>query len=315
MKKFLQIDEQILFLKTEGKLEIDNQESLKYYLISYGFCDLIENYDCFFKDLKNENGEYKKGIASSDIIDAFNFDREIAHKILASILNIERRLCCACATILAKTFINNNVKKIIPNFANTNILIKSEDNFLYVFPKLKGQQIDDFKKELIQYNDKICKNTKEEDVPIWILARNWSLSIVIKILANIRMELKAEIIKEYFQMKMVSKSIIQNFLDVMIVLNNIKFRTYHNNSVLNIDVKQKKDSINQMLNNLSLRNNKYQASKSIRLYEIVTIIDYLWHKNTHSLTEQVVGMINELLKRNPKRVNDWKHLLRYIKFE
>lgn len=323
MSRFLSIDEQISLLQDERHLEIPSKNRFSYYLKSYNFENIIKRYDRFFLLEKQSGYKYQKGVTSEDIIDIFNFDRAISQMILPNLLNIERKLATAISTVLCEKFTNQTSKNYIREMEKGLLLNISSRDFSFIFPKIDSDEINAFKYELAKHTIKsnkmkikygITDELNVRNIPLWELSVNWTFGNIIEILTNIRKEIRTKIVKYYFQKDKLSDEIIDNFISVVKLLNIVKNRTYHNNQIFDIEIKLEHQNINSFIEHLELRDPIYAGSNSIRLYDIITIIDYLWHLREYNLFDRITALLNECIKINKTRLVTWRKCISFMKF-
>ncbi len=322
MKKFLTIDEQINFLKKEKKLKIIDEEKLRYYISSYNYKNVIKRYNRFFFDNNFEGGTYLNNITSNDIISIFNFDRALSQMMLPNLLNIERKLATAISSVLCEKFLDHKKNTYIPEMEGGLLTNISNKDFSYIFPKLFSDEIVGFKYQLVKNSIKSSKIKNKysiidewnvRNVPIWELSVNWTFSVIIEILKNIRKELRTEIIKFYFQKDIIHEDIINNFICIIKLLDVVKNRNYHNNQIFDIELKNERDNINRFIDAIDLRDNFYAGSKSLRLFEVILIIDYFWHLREFTLFDRVIHLLRVIMEKDDHRKNTWKKLLCFMK--
>lgn len=268
-KEFKTIKQQIFLLKSKG-LTINKSKRLEFYLTNYNYQNFINGYnDPFIKNFQRKVDIYLDSASSDSIIDLFNFDRIISSPLLSRIQNIERKFSSAVVHIIAKKFNYLGDKCGLVLQANDKIfrqVFKCDKNDIYFLKQI-----------MINFKDNqtdLCNKYKNienldwiKSVPIWSLSIYWSFGNIIKIFKFTNKNIQREIIA------FMSNNIKWNtdeFLKVMLVLKDFRNRICHSNVLYNVEIKNNMDVL------LNFINNNYKSkSNSIRLSEIIKIIDII----------------------------------------
>lgn len=110
-KNFLTSDEHIDLLKKRG-MNITNENTLKEYLTKFNYQNFVNGYnDLLFKVTNNRNNVYHPKINSNDLINIFNFSKEISSFILKNILIFEEQISSYIIESIGNKLIRLNKNK------------------------------------------------------------------------------------------------------------------------------------------------------------------------------------------------------------
>lgn len=110
-KKFLTCDEHIELLKTRG-MKITNESMLKEYLTKFNYQNFVNGYnDLLFISVNERNNLYHSEINSNDLINIFNFSKEISTLILKYVLIFEEQVSSYIIECIGKKLIELDVNE------------------------------------------------------------------------------------------------------------------------------------------------------------------------------------------------------------
>lgn len=269
-KKFMTPNDQIKLLK-ERKLQIlpASEGKLSWYIKSYNYQNFVNGYnDCLMKNFDRNSNEYRSDVNSDNLIDIFNFDRNICTLLLTNIQNIERMLNTSIAFCTSR-------KLDVLNYPHANILEIKDDVLNQIFKnnKVKKEAIQLLKNSFINAKSDLSKKYENdiESAPLWSLSIYLSFGETCTIYRNLVYSLKEEIVEIYFMKKF---NDWHDLYIIMFLLKNIRNRICHNNVLFNIKVDNHKRTIIKYAKKYNIFNDQH-----IRLFQIVKIIDFLTNSN------------------------------------
>ncbi len=193
MKKFTTYEEQIEILKNRT-LTITDEQFFLNKLEDCGYYNLINGYSFLFKH--ENNNIYKDKVTDQDIINLYNFDKNLRTIVYKYTLNIESRLKSQISYLFSskygelqanylqeKNFDKDpNKKESISNLINTcnDIIITCADK--------KSKK---FRSYIYHYVN------EHEHVPLWVLIRSMTLGEVSIFFSNMKLEDRTEIARKY----------------------------------------------------------------------------------------------------------------------
>lgn len=237
-KNFKSIDEQIELLKSK-KLNINNEDRLKWYLKSFNYQNFVNGYNDFFMELNNrKTNRYKIEANSEGLIELFNFDRTISKHILSTIQNIERKISTAIAYTIAQELKikgKDETGKIF-NYKYNDLTIKK------IFNDFENEE--EWNKFIDDFNDGVKRNKGENifknfsnisEIPIWSSIIYVSFGSLLNFLKKIKKNIFYEMLKNscLYNWNQVSRG---EFLTILSILKDIRNRICHNNVLYNITI-------------------------------------------------------------------------------
>lgn len=266
-KKFMTPDDQIKLLK-DRKLQIlpSSEGKLLWYIKSYNYQNFVNGYnDCLMKNFDRNSNEYRSDVNSDNLIDIFNFDRNICTLLLTNIQNIERMFNTSIAFCTSR-------KLDVLNYPHANILEINNNNVLneiFKNSKAKNETIQILKNSFINAKSDLSKKYEDniQFAPLWSLSIYLSFGETCTIYKNLVHSLRGEIVQTYFMKKFDDW---HDLYAIMFLLKCIRNRICHNNVLFNIKVYNYKTTIIKYAKKYDIFNDQH-----IRLLEIVKIIDFL----------------------------------------
>lgn len=204
-KPFKTIDEQIEVLRSKG-LIIDNEEfaahalyELNYYRLS-GYTLTLRKNDIFYK-----------GITFDDVMQIYNFDKELKVILLKYLEDIEVSLRTHIAYELGKKDIDSDCEvsyRCAENFA-------SDRHFEDFCRDLKNAVGDNKNEAFIKHH-----NTKYSGVlPVWAMVETLSFGSISRLFASLNIPLQKQICSEHYGG--IRYTTITNWLEGLVVLRNL----------------------------------------------------------------------------------------------
>lgn len=288
-KNFLTSDEHIDLLKKRG-MNIINENVLKEYLIKFNYQNFVNGYnDLLFKVVNNRNNVYHSKINSNDLINIFNFSKEISSLILKNILIFEEQLSSYIIECIGNKLIKLNKNK---NY-HCDLFRINENDFKVIFSfAFKNnsnfeEEREKIEKDLKKYwilnnkNDLVIHCEKNKYFPIWSLSIYWSFGIIRNILVEY---INRNILKEIKNKFDLFKSInVDEFNLIICILNKVRNLCSHNNVVYNFRYK---------LNEKQNFNKKYIRNKT-KIYDVVVLLNKLKLTN-----ENLIDSFENALNKN-----------------
>lgn len=308
-KPYLSIKEQISLLEKRG-LIIKNKTRLTLYLKNYNYSSVINGYNDFFMHNFSRSSNKYINSSSENIIDLFNFDRNLGGTILSNLLNIERKI----STLISEKIIEFSIDKKIENAKYGEILTWGEENIKFIFDRFDWNNNDilnlknifikfcDGKKQLEKYKDK-----NYENAPIWVLSLYWSFGSAIKIYQYLNKTIKNEISKELIK-EFKPEIDNTNLTFVMIMLNDLRNIICHNNVLYKLNYK---NNVKEIISFIKSKIDPNFKHASIRIIDILKIIEYIIPKS--KIKKIFIDKFNETtLNKFDKNIA--KEIKRYLHF-
>lgn len=193
MKKFTTYEEQIEILKNRT-LTITSEQDLLNKLEDCGYYNLINGYSFLFKH--ENNNIYKDKVTDEDIINLYNFDKNLRTIVYKYTLNIESRLKSQISYQFSSKYgeLESNYLQEI-NFDKDPNKKESITKLLETCKNIISAGADKKNKKFRSY---IYHYVNEHGhVPLWVLIRAMTLGEVSIFFANMKLEDKTQIAKKY----------------------------------------------------------------------------------------------------------------------
>ena len=272
MKNIINISDIRSKLKLQG-LNINDKKLFNEYLHEVNYNLLIGNFSRFFYNEQN-NRKYDKDATFSQIVALYNFDNEVAYKLLYYILKIERKLNTLVAyTIINEYQITDRCLFKLNNSILKNVIFKnyveavpycSYDNFIYLLTKYCGTN----ESTKIYHNKKATSVEKMwRDLPLDIMCLSWSFSTTLNVLLSLDDAIINKIIKNFDPIISTNSSFI-DFIKNVIYLRNI---ISHNYVIFNAEIKHQSNELNNLYESIfKEKTNEIDFLKLIKLIHYFT---------------------------------------------
>ena len=283
MKNIININDIKSKLKLQG-LKIDDKKMFNEYLNKVNYNLLIGNFSRYFYNEQNTK-KYDKDATFSQIVALYNFDSEIAYKILYYIFKIERKLNTLVAYTIIDEYqitdhcifkLNNSIlkNKVFKNYADA-VPYCSYDNFISLLTKYcaTNESTKIYRNKKATSVEKIWK-----DLPLDIMCLSWSFSTTLNILLSLDDDIINKIVKNFDPIITTNSSFI-DFIKNLIYLRNM---ISHNYVIFNAEIKYQSNELNNLYESIfKEKTNEIDFLKLIALIHYFTQDDTLidWLKN------------------------------------
>lgn len=193
MKKFTTYEEQIEILKNRT-LTITSEQDLLNKLEDCGYYNLINGYSFLFKH--ENNNIYKDKVTDEDIINLYNFDKNLRTIVYKYTLNIESRLKSQISYQFSSKYgeLESNYLQEI-NFDKDPNKKESITKLIETCKNIISAGADKKNKKFRSYIHHYVN--EHGHVPLWVLIRSMTLGEVSIFFANMKLEDKTQIAKKY----------------------------------------------------------------------------------------------------------------------
>ncbi len=288
MKNIININDIRSKLKLQG-LNINDKKLFNEYLHEVNYNLLIGNFSRFFYNEQN-NRKYDKDATFSQIVALYNFDNEVAYKLLYYILKIERKLNTLVAyTIINEYQITDRCLFKLNNSILKNVIFKnyveavpycSYDSFIYLLTKYCGTN----ESTKIYHNKKATSVEKMwRDLPLDIMCLSWSFSTTLNVLLSLDDAIINKIIKNFDPIISTNSSFI-DFIKNVIYLRNI---ISHNYVIFNAEIKHQSNELNNLYESIFK-----EKTNEIDFLKLIKLIHYFTQDK--DLFEWIKTKFNEL---------------------
>lgn len=301
MKPFTTYEQQIELLENRG-LIIDNKESATSFLEKEGYFNVINGYkDDFLANRKEE--KYKKNTKFQDIIDIYNYDKNLRFNLLMLLLDIENTFKSIIAYEFAQQF-GSDAYLDANNYSSANAQVKLKvSNFIL---SIKEQIEKNTTKDERQYDCIRHYKKNHTSIPIWVIFNYLTfgqISIFYSLLQPSTKTLIAKHISKLYNFELNSKD-LYTFIRIFVNLRNI---CAHNQRIYDYTTKFTFSKNNELITKLQAEYNNCLHNINILLlifYIFTTRKDFasfalmmLSIKNTNIITHTKINLefINELL--------------------
>lgn len=248
-------------------LNVDNVLQFKKYISNFNYNTLIGGFsDIFYFDA--EKKKYDNEASTSQIINAYEFDRNVGNALLINILYIEKKI----NTYVAYTIINvyqlddkcllgldeQFLKQKI--FTNIDVvpMFSDFDNFIFILTKHCDNN--DLTKRLKIKNRNYDLKVMWSQVPLDLMCLTWSFATTFNTFQSLDNTICSYIL-DNFNIK--SRS-VSGFIDFVRNLLQLRNAISHNLPVFNITVKYQSESLNKLYKELT--------GKTVRVIGIMELI-------------------------------------------
>ena len=205
-KPYLTIDEQIKLLSSDRGLIIDDINKAKEALLNLNYYRL-SGYSLTLR----KNNKFYKGTHFDDILQIYNFDRDLRVLIFSYLEDIEISLRSHVATELGKQDVNPDDTPAYLKQENYN----SPETF-YMMQKELPNALGDNKNEAFVKHHK----TKYNGIlPTWAIVETLSFGKLSKLFASLNIDIQKNICKNYYDG--LRYNTMQNWLEGIVVLRNL----------------------------------------------------------------------------------------------
>lgn len=192
MKKFTTYDEQIEILK-KRRLIIDDEDSFKETLKDCGYYNLINGYSFIFQ---NKEDVYLNNASIKDIKALYNFDKNLRNIVYKYAMTFESKFKSIVSYVFSKYHGENEKQYLIrENFdkdtEKEGKIAKLISDCYNTIQECSNKNSRKFRSYIYHYV------TDYGHVPLWVLIRAMTIGEVSVFYANMRLEEKTEISKEY----------------------------------------------------------------------------------------------------------------------
>lgn len=234
-KQFKSIEEQVALLK-ERNLIIENEKSVKRYLLNNNYYDVINQYSKFFM---LENDMYDEKITFKDIKMVHNFDKTLKRIFLSAILELEHQFKSIIAHRYAEYFKDNlSAYLVLEKYEIKEDRARKEVEILIKkLERIIKRKINSSTQNSIKH----YYNTNNKEIPLWVLVSYMTLGHLVYLYKYLPDKLQNQINRDlsYFVLDNCKKERVTQFISsnsIYLVIENIRqVRNIvaHNNMLLN----------------------------------------------------------------------------------
>lgn len=297
-KPFYTYEQQILLLKEEKKLQVDDIAHAVRLLKRYGYFSLIGGYK---KPFKRKNKEYKPHTTINDIHKLYMFDTDLRALFLRYILFIESHIKSLISYAFCAEFGASESAFLSAN--NYNYSVKNQNGINRLISKLSDTLEDkDNHYPYIKH-----QKTQHGNVPLWVLMKALTFGVVSSMYNYLPQNIKQNVSREF---EYVNEGMLSQMLDFLSRVRNV---CAHNERLF--DYRYKKGSIDDTNAHKQLsipcnNNGFYKKGKNDLLAVIIIFYYLLPEEDFKSFADSFQGLINEYL--NSQNIIVKLQLYRYM---
>lgn len=193
-KKYMTIDEQINFLKTEKNLKFKSEKLAKRVLQEVGYYKLINAYKILFLINNGTNNQYNDDVYFEDIYNLYKFDTELKTIVFEAATNVEIYFKSLLSEVISSQYgIKDKIYLKKDNFAADTG--KADE---YTFAQMKKHIKDSIKKQIDNMQPAIkWYNGKYKYFPFWVVVNVLTIGSVSRIYGKLKDSDKIIVAKNY----------------------------------------------------------------------------------------------------------------------
>ena len=242
LPKPLSVDEQIINLREENNLIIEDEEYAKDVLSRISYFRLVKAYGL---GLKPKNGKYSDGVSFKKIVNIYEFNSRLRRSIFPLIEDVEVNLRCKLANYISCKYGNLGFENP-DNFQNKQIHIEMLDELELEINRAKSLFVTNFK-----------QNYENGKIPFYAVIELFSFGMLSRFYSNMKVEDKKAIGKQFG----VGYTYLESWLKSIVNVRNI---CAHYGRIYNVKLSIKPTLYRQ-----------YPSEYNYRIFGILIVLKYM----------------------------------------